>query len=67
MEFNIGDKVNVVVTPEQQAKLGIQNNIKNPCTIVGKYTNGVDGYFMTQNDPTTKGQLGVPAKFLEKV
>lgn len=58
--MKVGSKVNVNLTQAQMAKLGIQNPIKNPCTIMNTYHNGVDGFFVKPNDPGTEFQLGIP-------
>jgi hypothetical protein len=52
-KIEVGKKVNCTLTAEQRNKLGIQNEIQNPCTVAGHYTNGVAGYYLT--DANGKG------------
>ncbi len=54
-----GTKVNIELSAQNAAKLGIAGAISGECVIHSKYTNGVEGYFVKFG----KRILGIASKY----
>jgi hypothetical protein len=64
MKYLKDQLVNVKLSDERKAELGIQGNIKNPCKIQASYKNSVDGHYVI--DSANK-KYAIPEKDMESV